>query len=188
MRIAHEMGGGAGVETGQILYARHKDVVVLKFVGLIGYTSHWTFPLSTGLSAFIERLSTQTDFANIVIDMTEATGIDSTNLGLLAQIAQFMQRRFGRKATIITCQPAVSKVLRTIGFQTLFTIIDEHAPIRGGLEAIPSADETEVDVAAMILNAHKSLASISDGNRLLFTSIIEAIEGDIARRARGEEP
>jgi len=170
------------VETGQILYARHRDVVVLKFVGLIGYTSHWTFPLSTELSAFIERLSKQSDFQNIVIDMTETTGIDSTNLGLLAQIAQFMLRRFKRKATIITSQSAVTKVLRTVGFQTLFTIIDEHAPIRGGLEALPTADPAEIDVARMILAAHKSLAEINDGNRLMFTSVIDAIEADIARR------
>ena len=149
----------------KILYARHKDVVVLKFVGLIGYTSHWTFPLSAGLSAFIERLSRQNDFQTVVIDLTETTGIDSTNLGLLAQIAQFMMRRFQRKATILTSQPAVTKVLRTVGFQTLFTVIDEHAPIRGGLEALPGAGEAEVNVARMILDAHKSLAEISDGNR-----------------------
>ncbi|MBI5091936.1 MAG: STAS domain-containing protein [Candidatus Hydrogenedentes bacterium] len=175
------------METGQILYARYRDLIVLKFAGEIGYTSHWTFPLSAGLSSFIERLCAKKDFDNVVVDMTETTGIDSTNLGLLAQIAQFMIREFGRKATIITSQKNVTRLLRTVGFHTLFTLIDEHAPIRGGLEAIPPVDSAEVDVARMILDAHKSLAGISADNRLLFTSIIDAIEDDIAHRDPGTD-
>ena len=62
---------------GQILYAKIAETYVLKFSGDVRYT------ICAPLSAFIKQLKGQQGFNDILIDLTETEGIDSTNLGVL---------------------------------------------------------------------------------------------------------
>ncbi|GMV90803.1 MAG: hypothetical protein AMXMBFR82_05810 [Candidatus Hydrogenedentota bacterium] len=167
---------------GQVFHARFGDVCVLKFVGSIGFTSNWTFPLSKALRVFLDKLFTEKDFDNIVVDLTEATGIDSTNLGLLAEVARFSKDEFGRKATLIVREGRVAKALKVTGFDALYTIFIMDAPIQGKLQPLPEAPEAEVNVARMILDAHLTLSEMNEENRKLFQNVVDALEADIARK------
>lgn len=170
------------METGQVLHARFGDVCVLKFVGSIGFTSNWTFPLSKALRVFLDKLFEEKDFDNIVIDLTEATGIDSTNLGLLAEIARFSIDEFGRKATLIAREGRVMKALSVTGFDVLYTIFGMDAPIQGPLKPLPEVEDGDVDVPRMILDAHLTLSGMNEHNRRLFHNVVEALANDIARK------
>ena len=172
------------METGQVLHARFGDVCVLKFVGSIGFTSNWTFPLSKSLRTFLDKLFQDKDFDNIVIDLTEATGIDSTNLGLLAEIARFSMDEFGRKPTLIAQEGRVMKALTVTGFEALYTIFSMNAPIQGPLKPLPDSDGEHVDVPRMILDAHLMLSDMNEHNRRLFRSVVDALESDIARKEK----
>jgi len=166
----------------QVLYARFDDVYVLKFVGSIGFTDQWTFPMSKSLRLFIDRLLGQDDYENIVVDLTECEGMDSTNLGLLAEVGRLSLDRFGRKASILV--PETSRMMRNLkvtGFDTLFTLLDVDTPIRGEMEELREVSDSELNVARMLLEAHQALADINEPNRIMFKSVIEAIEADIAR-------
>ena len=167
---------------GQVFHARFGDVCVLKFVGSIGFTSNWTFPLSQALRVFLDKLFDEKDFDNIVVDMTEATGIDSTNLGLLAEVARFSKDEFKRKATLIVREGRVNKVLNVTGFDALYSIFVMDAPIQGKLRPVPDVPEEEVDVAKMILDAHLTLSDMNEENRKLFQNVVDALEADIARK------
>ncbi|MDZ4860194.1 MAG: hypothetical protein SGI88_14550 [Candidatus Hydrogenedentes bacterium] len=167
---------------GQVLYARFENVYVLKFVGSIGFTDQWTFPLSKSVRLFVDRLLGQDDYENIVIDLTECEGMDSTNLGLLAEVGRLSIDRFGRKASILVPETSrMARNLKVTGFESLFTLLDVDTPVRGDLEALREVSDSELNVARMLLEAHKSLSEINEPNRIMFKSVIEAIETDIAR-------
>ncbi|MBX7257801.1 MAG: STAS domain-containing protein [Candidatus Hydrogenedentes bacterium] len=173
------------MSTGQVLSATFGDVHVLKFVGSIGYTDEWTFPLSKSLRAYVDNLfQTPAPGSSVLIDLTEAKGIDSTNLGLLAELGKRCKSGFGTKPTIIAQQGRVLNVLQTMSFQTLFTILDVDTPIRGELDSLPDVPDSQVDVAFMILNAHKNLVSLSESNKDRFQIVVEAIEDDLRRKGR----
>lgn len=172
---------------GQIFHARFGDVCVLKFVGSIGFTSRWTFPLSTALRAFLDKLFKEKDFENIVVDLTEATGVDSTNLGLLAEVARFSKDEFKRKPTLIAREGRVSKALKVTGFDALYDIFIMDTTIQGKLQPLTGADEGYVDVARMILDAHLILSDMNEENRKLFKNVVDALEADIARK-EGHKP
>lgn len=181
------------MEAGKILYIKHEGLYTLKFVGRIGYTSNWTFPLSKSLQIFIDRMAREKDYEYVLIDLSEATGIDSTNLGLLAEIAKMMIRKFDSKATIISTNRTVTRTLRTVGFNALFTIVDQPANLETPMQELPPAADSEINVARMILKAHKTLCELNDENKVRFKNIVEALESEIIRKeargaASGEDP
>ena len=66
---------------GTILFAQLDNVQVLKFVGDVRVT------LGPTISRYLESIGQDTSLKSIVIDLTEAVGIDSTSLCLLAKIS-----------------------------------------------------------------------------------------------------
>lgn len=167
---------------GQVLYARFEDVYVLKFVGSIGFTDQWTFPLAKSLRLFIDRLLGQDDYENVVVDLTECEGMDSTNLGLLAEVGRLSLDRFGRKASILVPEGGrMMRNLKVTGFDSMFTILDVDTPIRGDLEPLREVSDSELSVARMLLEAHQALSNINESNKIMFKNVIDALESDVAR-------
>jgi anti-anti-sigma factor len=109
------------MDAGNVLYANHDGLVVFKFVGEIRYTMGDSYRVSASLDAFLDDLFESKDFENILIDLTETDSIDSTNLGLLAKIAQFTERHYGRKPTIISTNEDINAILDSVGFDQVFT-------------------------------------------------------------------
>jgi len=172
---------------GQVLHARFDEICVLKFVGSIGYTSEWTFPMSNALRLFLDRLYEEKDFNNIVVDLSETTGMDSTNLGLLAELARFSKDEFWRNPTLIVGKGRVLNTLKITGFEALYNIFEMDASIQGKLQPLPDVPDGEVDVARMILDAHLTLSEMNEENRARFQNVVSALEADIARE-EGAEP
>jgi hypothetical protein len=112
--------------------------------------------------------------------------MDSTNLGLLAEIGKLSLDRFGRKATVLVPEGRMMKLLLTHGFEAVFTILDIDTPIRGDMESLREVSDSELSVARMLLDAHQSLSDMNEVNRLRFKNVVDALEADIAR-LEGEE-
>ena len=80
---------------GKVLHASHDGIHVLRFVGDIRYT------LSPSIDRYVKQLFSGPPPAGFVIDLTETDSIDSTNLGLLARIANLMKNQNGSRVTIL---------------------------------------------------------------------------------------
>ncbi len=139
---------------GQILYAKVSNTYVLKFSGDVRYT------ICAPLSAFIKQLQQQ-EFDDILIDLTETEGIDSTNLGLLARIANLVQDRFHRKTTVVSTNANVNRILETVGFYDVFTIDDRQ-------------HSSPVD--ARDLRSHIILEQAGQATKVVFDTVRAAIE------------
>ncbi len=167
------------MDAGNVLYANHDGLVVFKFVGEIRYTMGDSYRVSASLDAFLDDLFESKDFENILIDLTETESIDSTNLGLLAKIAQFTERHLGRKPTIISTNEDINAILDSVGFDQVFIIV--HDPEIPGVEldSLPEKREPDKELARMVLDAHKALIELNDKNRNMFKNVVQLLQSKL---------
>lgn len=158
---------------GQYLIAKQKNIYFVKLIGSVKYT------ISEPFDKFLQKIFEESDFDDIVVDLTKCEFLDSTNLGLVAKIASFCKRKFHRKTILYSTNPEINILLKNIGFYRIFNIMDETQDQIDDFEKLESVSGHPADMAKTILDAHKELASLSDKNKEIFKSVIDMFEKNI---------
>ncbi|MEE4203501.1 MAG: STAS domain-containing protein [Halieaceae bacterium] len=150
--------------------ARDHGAYVLRLEGDVRLT------MCTALDDYFSKIFADPDFVSVWVDVTEAEGLDSTTLGMLAQLAMQTKARFGFKPALFTAKPGINRLVRSMGFQQLFDVREEHCCDDSCAAEIPSIDASEGEVKDKVIAAHKALMSINERNRAEFTDLIRALE------------
>jgi anti-anti-sigma factor len=132
------------------------------------------------MDAFLRSLLGRDDFRSVLVDLTDTEGIDSTSLGLLAKLSLETQRRFDLIPTLVSTNPDITRVLRTMGFDDIFHIIEEPLSDAGQLGELPTLETDEDDVRQRVLDAHRVLMNLNDENRESFRDLVSALERGVA--------
>ncbi len=164
------------MQSGSYLYAWLNNIYIIKLVGSLTYST------SGDLDAFINRIFSEGDFSNILIDLSETDSLDSTNLGLLAKIGRYTLDTFQRKTSMISPKEEINRVLKSMGFDSVFTVITEPEHFSGGLSAIPHTPRNERETAQTILDAHRTLMDLNEANRAVFKNVVKFLEKEIDSR------
>lgn len=107
-----------GAGQGDMSYAMRAGVVVVRLRGDI------RFGQCAALDRFLRQSSAQ-PYQVFIFDLSEASALDSTALGVIAQIAVH-SRRHQRPAPIVLCQhPDLLAVLRAVSFDRAFTVLSD---------------------------------------------------------------
>lgn len=155
---------------GQILVADHDGVYVIKMVGDVRLT------LCISFDQFIDNMLGQTNFLMVLFDLSNAEAIDSTTLGLMAKISLHGQDRHGVNPVVLSTNPSINRVLETMGFHDIFTIVSElEAPVSPSEELVPAVSE-ESQVREKVLEAHKILMGLNRDNRETFRNLVKMLE------------
>ncbi len=160
----------ASAVPGKILVAQHDGVYLMKFVGDVRVT------LCTAVDQFLQSMLDDAQFRSVVIDLTRTDGIDSTSLGVLAKLSIHMQERFGFVPTLVSTRPDITRVLRSMGFDDVFHIVESPLATKEQFGELPQCDCSEEDLRQRVLEAHKVLMSLSDANREAFQDLVETLE------------
>ncbi len=158
---------------GKFLYARWNNTCVIKPVGKV------TYIISPALDAFLQRAFTDQSITSFLIDLTDTTYIDSTNLGLFARVRDFSSRHFNEKPTLISTNETVNDALLSLGFDRIFNVVSDitrHGT--GELEEVPEATSDTQKLEAVMLKAHRYLAELRPENREMFRDVITFLERD----------
>jgi len=158
---------------GKILYARKGRQCFVKMVGEIRH------PLSPGFDAVLQEIFDEGTTDAFIIDMNETIYLDSTNLGLLGKIARHELQEHGDKPIIISHNEGVNTLLRSMGFDRVFTIITQYLQSEADLQETPDIEATDRQRAEVILEAHKSLMEMNDKNRQMYHHVVEMFEKSI---------
>lgn len=170
------------MDTGNILYARRGDLVALKFVGRIGFAQGGSRHLLASLNTFLNGLFEAGDVRYFLVDLTEASGIDSTGLGLLAKITKHTIQRFSRKAILLTMTEDMERILESMGFHAVFLIIHGPPEQCTDLTSLPEVEESDREWACTVLAAHKELCALNEANRETFRGVVDTLEDALERR------
>jgi anti-anti-sigma factor len=160
---------------GKYLFTREDGTVFFKLAGTLKYTESLSF------DEFIDKLIREDSFHEAIIDLTEVEYIDSTNLGIIAKLGEHLLNAHSKRTTIISTNEDVNEVLRSVGFDEVFILIDNPSSFTGETaEEIPCY-EGAVDkrTGRMILEAHQSLIKINKKNREAYQDIVDLLEKEL---------
>lgn len=161
------------MSTGKILAADYRHMAMLKFVGDVRVL------MSSTLDAYCSGLYRRPILDAMLIDLTETRGIDSTALGLLAKMAIQLRNRFNVIPTIVSTNPDITRTLKSMSFDLIFKIVDDHVPKAQQppqYAELQQAKESEDTVREKVIDAHLTLMTLSEENRLEFQDLVQALK------------
>ncbi|MCS2609011.1 STAS domain-containing protein [Halomonas dongshanensis] len=160
------------IEEGRIKAAFDSGVFVLKLCGDVRLT------LCATLDTQAQRLAATPGLTAVMIDLREASNVDSTALGFLAKVAMAVKGRLEQPPTIIVDNPDVRQMLDVMGFSRFFTLLS--APLAPSaelpMEELPEVPADEEGMRQRILEAHRILMHINEHNREQFQPLVEMLE------------
>lgn len=169
------------MQHGKVYYAHHNGVIVFKLVGDVRYAVSSSYAMLVSFDVFLDRIMKESDFEHVLIDLTELTSIDSTNIGLLAKIAVHMREKNSSKPTIISTNESITRLLYTMGLQTIFLIVEKTDVAESEWEEIPLVDPRDRSLAKIMLEAHRTLSELSKENKETFKDLLLLLEDKVAR-------
>lgn len=162
------------MKSGKILVANQDGAFVIKMEGDVRLT------VCTALDDFLDNMFSTNGFASVVIDLVNATNIDSTTLGLLAKLAVKAKAGFGLVPVIVSSNPDINRVLSSMGFESVFDIRKELCCDENGLAELPISAGSEEEVKKRVIEAHRVLMGLSDSNHAKFCELVSHLETQCA--------
>jgi anti-anti-sigma factor len=161
------------MKEGTILYLKQDNVCFIKMYNAIKYS------YTSGFDKFIYQLSRDNTLKDVLIDLNDITYIDSTNLGLLAEIATVLLRRCNQKPKILSTNKKITEVIENIGLDKIFLLITNPESFSGEFQQIRPVGKNEFHEAKTILNAHKNLIRLNENNAKQFKNVVDILEDQL---------
>ena len=166
---------------GQVFAGTVDGTCVLKLVGSLRCLEPDSIAQSEAMNAFLDQCFASGEFHHFLVDLSETEAIDSTNLGVIARIAQHTRAHDLPKASIVTTRPEITRLLSTMGFDYVFIIIDHPVRVPKSIEELPSVGPTDIEIARLVLRAHEALSALNEHNRTAYKLVV-----DLLRKELGE--
>lgn len=160
----------ATLDSGEVLYAHQGDDWVLRILGPLRYTN------ANAMDRFLDDLFSERHPNTVCVDLNATTAIDSTGIGLLAKIANGMERSGHGQPVLFCTNPEINELLTSVCLDDICRIVAEAPPaeIEAGAEPIPATNPSEDDLARTITEAHRLLVALSESNRAQFQNVVDA--------------
>lgn len=160
---------------GKILVADHEGVYVIKMLGDVRLT------LCMSFDDFIENITKKSDFFTVMFDLSEAVGLDSTTLGLIAKLAVNGKSKLQNKPLIICTDVGINRLLSSMGLDDICELIDvppqEYCNVSNfvNLDKVDELQDEE-QIKAKVLESHCVLMNLNESNRETFKDLIETLK------------
>ena len=154
---------------GQAFYTKQGNTLIIKLVGDIRYT------MSCSVDDFLEQWFSRENGGDMLIDLSTVECIDSTSLGLLAKVANFMHTRFARKVSLISPNQDITQLLDSVGFTAVFDIHQDGALPVEGMQNLRLLEPTKAELAKTMFEAHQVLSDMNEKNRETFQDVVDVL-------------
>lgn len=161
--------------TGKIEFATMANTCVVRLEGRVTYQQGPSFNL------FAESLSQNKALRCLIADLRPTLYLDSTILGILAKLSLIARNQLHSRLLVISRNEDINLILSHNGFDDIITILD-HIPPTEEWRQLPAASSGAGDQAEIILEAHRALMNLNDGNRLRFRDVVDLLEQEIHPR------
>ncbi len=156
--------------SGKVQVAFCKGVHVIRLIGDVRLN------LCSALEHYLDDILKAPDFKQVLIDLSQTEGIDSTTLGQIAKISILCRDRFGFMPTIASPNSGITRILLSMGFDQVFHIIQEPFTDEADFREW-AADAVDEDKAReQVISAHRVLMSLNDKNKDAFRELVDSLE------------
>jgi len=156
---------------GKIEVASSRGIYVIKLSGDVRLN------LCSSLERYVDDMFESKEFKTVLIDLSEAEGVDSTTLGQLAKISILCRENHGLVPSIITPREDITRILLSMGFDKVFYLIGEVPAHISELDELRCDQVGEDEMKAKVIEAHKILMSLNEHNREAFSELVDSLEG-----------
>ena len=179
------------MSAGKIFISDQSDTYLLKFVGDVRLT------LSASLSHYLDTLFENSHVKQVIVDMLEAEGADSTTLGLIAKLGLHCRKHYSINVQLFCQNPSILRTLECMGFDEIIDIFSQSPEINGELrtfnalretsreaseEVLEETSDTKIDkLREQVLESHKVLRQLNPENSVEFSDLIKALESDLSQ-------
>lgn len=158
------------MSAGKILVSDQEGNYLLKFSGDVRVT------LCGSLNRHMDTIFGSQDFKQVVIDMLDAEGVDSTTLGLIAKLGLHCRKTYSINVQLFCQNPSILRTLDCMGFDEIIDIFQQVPEINAPLHDIEAVNPDIDEVRRQVLEAHKLLMQLSPDSSKEFTDLIRALE------------
>lgn len=149
--------------------------------GYVKVFGRGSFKVSAALKQFAGRIL-DLGGSTLLVDLHDCIGMDSTFMGVLAGISQRLKRENAGQVVVTGASAKIVNLMTTLGLSRLVTILErdvEDLPAR--LEALERSNESPLQSAETMLDAHQNLVEIQEDNALRFQDVLDYLHEDIQR-------
>jgi anti-anti-sigma factor len=163
---------------GRVTYTRSDDFHVLHYIGRVDYT------LAPAIERVASRLLDDRTVTDLLFDLSAATLLDSTNLGLIARLAERARATAEGRPVIVSRNDDINAVLASMGFGEIFDIVGDHPALAAHTEEEPitAGPPSKTELHATMLAAHRTLMSLNEKDRAEFEGVVAWLEGEGTQR------
>jgi len=155
---------------GKIEVAANDGVYVIKLSGDVRLN------MCSALEQYLDRMFDDKEFKNVLIDLSQAEGVDSTTLGQLAKISIIGQEKFGLTPSIITPRADITRILLSMGFDRVFDLLMDEPQTFCEMSELTCPQEDEQVVKDKVIAAHKILMSLNEENKNTFQELVDCLQ------------
>ena len=158
---------------GKYLYGIYNTTCYLKMVGDMKYTE------CVSLDDFLDKMLKEKVFKDVIIDLSDASWLDSTNLGLLAKISRYTLSNYDKKPILYSTDEDINQLLDNMGFNNFFNIINKLEKKNLDYNELESLKACRQGMKKIILEAHENLIELSDENKKRFKNIVNVLRSGL---------
>ena len=162
------------MSAGKYLYGVYDTTCYLKMVGDMKYTE------CAALDDFLDEMLEEKTCNEVIIDLSDADWLDSTNLGLLAKISRYSLKNHNKKPLLFSIKSDLNQLLDNMGFNNFFQIIDKLEEKNYELHEMEAIHKSRQSMKKIMLDAHESLIELSDENKEKFKNVIEILRSSLS--------
>jgi anti-anti-sigma regulatory factor len=155
---------------GKIEVANNCGIYVIKLSGDVRLN------LCSVLERYLDDMFLDDEFKTVLIDLSDAEGVDSTTLGQLAKISIISQDKFGLVPSIITPREDITRILLSMGFDKVFYLIGDIPEHISDLNELACEQVDEELMRDKVIAAHKILMSLNDDNKNTFQELVDCLQ------------
>lgn len=160
------------VAPGKILVSQDGRSYIIRLVGDVRVT------LCASLNNYMEVIFMSEKISEIIVDMVDTEGVDSTTLGLLAKLAIYSNENFKIRPIVFCPDESLYETLMVMGLDDVFKIVQRLRSRLEDYEELSVEDPSAVAdrTTQQVLDAHRLLSSFNEKNKHEFLDLIQALE------------
>lgn len=158
------------MDQNKIIYAIENRCLYLKMIGAIRHLQ------CASLDVLFHKVTEQDQVDKFVVDLRQATYLDSTSLGMIARMARYMRKKSDDKLVLISIDKDVNQILNSVQFGSVANIVDKWKNLPEKYFETSLITKPIQSLREMIIQSHQELSQINEDNRKKFAAVIESLE------------